>query len=145
MVSKYSQVGLWHPFQMAFLWLINGSTNYLYTNWDDPPRQFSTYSFFLEESFFCTTLHGDLLVKVVCSRRSQDIYDRVQKTPLFAHIFQNVFLWWRCRQKIGDKVMLQKHHPLALDQSVVWWFICGDAALILGISKGIITWNIHLQ
>ena len=50
------------------------------------------HTLFLEESFFCTTLHGDLLVKVVCSRRSQDIYDRVQKTSLFAHIFQNVFL-----------------------------------------------------
>ena len=31
------RIGLWDPFQMAFLWLINGGDpNHLLT-WDDPP------------------------------------------------------------------------------------------------------------
>ena len=31
------RMGLWDPFQMAFLWLINRVI--LTTNWDDPPRE----------------------------------------------------------------------------------------------------------
>ena len=29
------RIGLWDPFQMAFLWFVNAS----YTNWDDPPSR----------------------------------------------------------------------------------------------------------